>query len=65
MAIKRIWIEDGCTGCALCEDACSEVFSIEDEISVVNEEADFSAFEDAIKQSVEECPVEVIMIEEG
>ncbi len=63
MAIKKVWIEEGCTSCGLCEDVCPKVFKIEDEAEVI-EDADFAANEDCIKEAAEECPVEVIQFEE-
>jgi ferredoxin len=63
MAIKKVWIEDGCTSCALCEDLCPDVFEMPDEAEV-KEGADFSAHEDAIKEAAESCPAEVIKYEE-
>ncbi len=59
MAITKVWIEDGCTSCALCEDTCPDVFELDD-VSTVKEGADFSANEDGIKESAENCPVDVI-----
>ncbi len=63
MAITKVWIEEGCTSCGLCEETCPEVFEMPDE-AIVKEGADFSANEDCIKEAVEECPVEVIHYEE-
>ena len=63
MAITKVWIEDGCTACGLCEDLCPDVFVLEDEAQV-KEDADFSANEECIKESAEECPVEVIKFSE-
>ena len=63
MAISKVWIEDGCTLCGLCEDTCPEVFELGDESSVVKEGVDFEEYEDLIKQAAEECPVEVIQYE--
>jgi len=63
MAIKKVWIEDGCTSCALCEDICPEVFEMPDE-AVVKEGADLNANEDSIKEAAESCPAEVIKFEE-
>ena len=40
MSIKKVWIEDGCTSCALCEDICPNVFEMQDE-AVVIDGADF------------------------
>lgn len=62
MAIKRVWIEEGCTACGLCEEICPEVFVVEDE-AIVKEGVDFSLFEDAIEEAAESCPVEVIKYE--
>lgn len=64
MAIKKVWVEEDCTACALCVDICPEVFDIPDDIAVVKEGADFSKYEDEIKESAENCPVEVIHFEE-
>lgn len=62
MSIKRVWIEEGCTVCGLCEEICPEVFVVEDE-AIVKEGVDFSLFEDAIEEAAESCPVEVIKYE--
>jgi len=62
MAIKKVWIEEGCTSCGLCEEVCPEVFVVEDEARVIDG-ADFSANEEGIKQAAEECPVGVIKYE--
>ncbi len=59
MAITKVWIEDGCTACALCEDTCPDVFELQD-LSTVIEDADFSANEDGIKEAADNCPVDVI-----
>ncbi|MCF8235440.1 MAG: ferredoxin [Bacteroidales bacterium] len=63
MAIKKVWIEEGCTACGLCEDICPEVFGMEDE-AYVKEGVDYSQYEEGIKESAESCPVEVIQFEE-
>lgn len=63
MAITKVWIEDGCTACGLCEDLCPDVFVLEDEAQV-KDGADFAANEECIKESAEECPVEVIKFSE-
>ncbi len=62
MAITKVWIEEGCTACGLCEEICPEVFRLEDE-AVVNEGVDFSEYEDGIIDAAENCPVEVIKYE--
>ena len=63
MAIKKVWIEEGCTVCNLCEETCPEVFEVTDETCTVKEDADFGPHEDAIKEAAEDCPVEVIKYE--
>ena len=62
MALRKVWIEDGCTACGLCEEICPEVFKVEDE-AVVKNGVDFSKYEDEIKEAADNCPVEVIKFE--
>ena len=64
MAITKVWVEEGCTSCGLCEGTAPEVFEIDD-VSEVIEGATFSEFEDEIKEAAEDCPVEVIKFEES
>ena len=30
MAVSKVWIEDGCTACGVCEEICPEVFEVQD-----------------------------------
>ena len=62
MAINRVWIEEGCIACGLCEEICPDVFRMEDEATVI-EGAEFNEFEDQIEEAAESCPVEVIKYE--
>lgn len=62
MSITKVWIEEDCTSCGLCESECPEVFELED-IAVVKDGVDFSQFEEGIKEAAESCPVEVIKYE--
>jgi ferredoxin len=62
MAISKVWIEEGCTTCGLCEDTCPEVFEVQD-VAVVKDGVDFSTYEDQIQEAAESCPVEVIKYE--
>ncbi|MFO7888965.1 MAG: ferredoxin [bacterium] len=65
MAIKKVWIEEGCIADGICQDICPEVFGAnEEEEAFVKEGADLKANENCIKESAEECPVEVIRYEE-
>lgn len=63
MAIKKVWIEEGCTSCGMCEDICPSVFVMPDEAEV-KASADFEANEECIKEAAESCPVEVIKFKE-
>ncbi len=63
MAITKVWVEDGCTACGLCEGTAPDVFEI-DEYSEVKADAVFEGNEDDIIESAESCPVEVIKYEE-
>lgn len=63
MAIKKVWIEEGCTVCGLCEEIAPDVFEVDDD-AVVIEGADLEANEDEIKEAAESCPVEIIQFEE-
>lgn len=62
MAIKKVWIEEGCTSCGLCEDICPEVFLVED-LATVIEGVNFNDFEAGIREAADSCPVEVIKYE--
>lgn len=63
MAIKKVWVEEDCTSCGICESLCLEVFVIED-ISTVIEGVNYADYEDQIKEAAESCPVEVIKFSE-
>jgi ferredoxin len=63
MAIIKVWIEEGCTACGLCEEICPEVFRLED-LAIVIKGINYSDYEDKIKESAESCPVEVIKYSE-
>lgn len=61
--IQRVWIEEGCISCSLCEDYCPEVFAVIDgEVCVVKTDAaeHFLAKAEEIQDAAEDCPVEVI-----
>ncbi len=38
MAIKQVWIEEGCIVCNACETACPEVFSVTEESCFIRAE---------------------------
>ncbi len=59
----RVRIEDTCTACALCVDACPEVFEMGDEIAQVTSEDVSDEHKEAVQQAADECPSESIIIE--
>ena len=65
MAIKRVWIEEGCISCGMSEDNCPEVFKVKDVGATVIEGANYSGLEEKIKYAAESCPAEVIKYEES
>jgi ferredoxin len=60
--MKKVWIEDGCTACGLCEEICPEVFRLEDEATVIPG-VNYDEYAAKIKEAAENCPVEVIKYE--
>ena len=59
MAIKKVWIEDGCIACGSCEQICPAVFTVTDQSRVI-EGVNISDYEEQIVEAAECCPVEVI-----
>ncbi|MBK8097514.1 MAG: ferredoxin [Planctomycetes bacterium] len=65
-AIKKVWIEEGCISCQLCQDIAPKVFLVEgDQTCVVKADAGlhFGKLHDDIEQAARDCPVEVIKVE--
>ena len=63
MAIKKVWIVDGCISCGNCEEVAQKIYEVTDQSHVI-EGAPISECEKEIKTAAEECPVEVIKYEE-
>ena len=63
MAITKVWIEEGCIACGVCEASAPEVFEMDEETAVVKEGVNFNEYEDQIIDAAEQCPVEVIKYE--
>lgn len=59
MSIKKVWVEEDCTTCGLCEDICPEVFKLED-IATVKKGVNYADYEEQIKEAADSCPVEAI-----
>ena len=54
MAIKKVWIEEGCIADGICNEICPDVFELDDAgEAYVNKDADLSANEDDIKEFTE------------
>ena len=65
MAIKKVWIEEGCIADGICNDLCPAVFDLNDDgEAVVRDDAVFEGNEDDIKEAADQCPVEIIKFEE-
>ena len=53
---------DLCTGCELCVETCSDVFTMDDDLAKVANPT--GASEDEIQEAIDNCPVEAINWEE-
>ena len=61
--IRKVWIEEGCISCSLCQDICPEVFEVEDGQDCViklGAPKHFRTKDEEIRESARDCPVEVI-----
>lgn len=63
MAIKKVWIEEGCIICGVCEATAPDVFEMNDETAFIKEGVKFDEYEGEIKEAAENCPVEIIKYE--
>ncbi len=59
----QVRIEDTCTSCGLCVDACPEVFEMGSDIAEVTIDEVPKGLEEAVQQAADECPVEAIIVE--
>jgi ferredoxin len=60
----RVWINEGCTACGLCESICPEVFSVDDLANVI-EGVNYDQYAEGIKEAADSCPVAVIEYDEN
>ena len=66
--IRKLWIEDGCISCQVCQDIAPQVFRVEDGndcVILADAAQHFAALREDIEQAAEDCPVEVIQFETG
>ncbi|MFH2137584.1 MAG: ferredoxin [Candidatus Omnitrophota bacterium] len=61
--MKAIVNADGCVGCGLCANACSEVFDMQEDKAVVILDPIPDEMEECAKEAAASCPVDVISIE--
>ncbi|MCK4753026.1 MAG: ferredoxin [Planctomycetes bacterium] len=59
----KVRIENTCTACGLCVDACPDIFEMGSDIAQVIVSEVPPEFEDAALLAADECPVEAIIIE--
>ncbi len=65
MTIKKVIIEQGCIAAGYCNEVCPEVFGLDQfGESFIEDDADFEANEDCIKNAARVCPVKIIKYEE-
>ena len=70
MDIRRVWIEEGCISCNLCEDLAPEVFEVpagsESKLRKRYErELKSPDVQEKVREAEESCPVEVIKTDRG
>lgn len=63
MAIQKVWIEEDCIACGVCESTCPEVFLVKD-ISTIIEDVNYAEYDAKIRESADSCPVDVIKYSE-
>lgn len=66
--IARVYIEEGCISCNLCQDLVPEVFLVRDGQDCVIQPGAVAWFEkraEQILEAAQDCPVEVIKVEPG
>jgi ferredoxin len=68
MTIRRVWIEEGCISCNLCEDLVPEVFEVPGGNVCrprKGHERHLAAagMDERLQEAVDSCPVEVIRID--
>lgn len=63
--IRKVWIEEGCISCQVCQGIAPRVFHVadgEDCVVLADAAQHFASLQEDIEQAVDDCPVEVIKI---
>ncbi|MCZ6597801.1 MAG: ferredoxin [Planctomycetota bacterium] len=68
MAIRRVWVEEGCISCNLCEDVAPEVFEVlagceSHTKNGYERHLGDPRVEEKVQEAADSCPVEVIQVE--
>ncbi len=61
--MKAFVNKDTCTGCGLCTEICSNVFSMSGDIAVAIAGDISDSDKNSCKEAADQCPVEAISIE--
>jgi ferredoxin len=67
--IRKVWVEEGCISCNLCQDLVSEVFEVPPGSTSRTRKGHEKLLdgdpemEERIQEAVDSCPVEVIQVE--
>ena len=71
MGIRKVWIEEGCIACNLCEDLVPEVFEVPPGGTSRPRKGHEKhlragpAMEERLREAADSCPVEVIQLDEA
>lgn len=61
----RIEPKDECLGDAICCDECPEVFAMgDDDLAYVTNESPDESLREAVQNAADECPAEIIIVED-
>jgi len=60
----RVKVMEECIGCGLCADECPTVFEMDGSVAIVIMDHVAEELRDDCRHAAEDCPVEVIIIEE-
>ena len=68
MAIRRVWFEEGCISCNLCEDLAPEVFEVPPggdsrTRKRYDRELGRPEVQEKVQEAADSCPVEVIKLD--
>jgi len=61
----KVTVDDSCTGCGLCVDACPAVFELGDDgVAKVKLDQAPDDLQDACREAAEACPVDAISLQD-